>query len=450
MGEIFDLIVIGTGEAGSAAAYTCREAGWTVAIIDKQPFGGTCALRGCDPKKILVGVADLADWYTRMQGRGIVGEHVRIDWPALMRFKRSFTDPVPEDREQGFREAGIVTYHGVARFVDRTTIQADGRTLTGRYIVIAAGARPQTLRIPGEEFLTTSTQFLELEALPVRIVFVGGGYIAAEFAHVAARAGAQVTIIHRGTRPLERFDADLVAQWQRATQEAGIRLELNAAVRAVEKKDNRLIVHAIRGDEEYTWEADMVVHAAGRVPEIDELDLAKGNVQAGTRGVVVNDFLQSASNPVVYAGGDSAATDGLPLTPVAAYDGKVIAANLLRGNHRKPDYSVIPTVVFSLPPLAAVGLSEQAAKDRGLRFTVRHEDTSDWYSSRRIGIKYSSFKVLVDEENERILGAHVFGPHADDVINLFALAMRSEVKASQVRRALYSYPSVSGDVRYMV
>jgi glutathione reductase (NADPH) len=251
-------------------------------------------------------------------------------------------------------------------------------------------------------------------------------------------------------RPLERFDADLVAQWQQATQEAGVRLELYAAVRAVEKKDNRLIVRAIGDDEEYTWEADMVVHAAGRVPEIDELDLAKGNVQAGTRGIIVNDYLQSVSNPAVYAGGDSAASNGLPLTPVAGMDGEVIAANLLHGNQRKPDYSVIPTVVFSIPPLAAVGLSEQAARDRGLKFTVKHEDTSDWYSSRRIGNKYSSFKVLVDEEGDRILGAHVFGPHADDVINLFALAMRSGVKASQVRSALYAYPSVSGDVSYMV
>jgi glutathione reductase (NADPH) len=125
MSKVFDLIVIGTGAAGSTAAYSCREAGWTVAIIDKRPFGGTCALRGCDPKKVLVGVAGLADWYTRMQGHGVAGGHVRIDWPALMRFKRSFTDPVPENREQGFRDAGIITHHGIARFVDRTTIHAD-------------------------------------------------------------------------------------------------------------------------------------------------------------------------------------------------------------------------------------------------------------------------------------------------------------------------------------
>ena len=135
---------------------------------------------------------------------------------------------------------------------------------------------------------------------------------------------------------------------------------------------------------------------------------------------------------------------------MAGSDGKVIAANLLEGNHRRPNYSVVPTVVFSIPPLAAVGLHEDAAKARGLQFTVKHEDTSDWYSSRRIGNRFSSYKVLIERETDRILGAHIFGPHADEVINLFAMAMRAGVKASEVRNVLYAYPSVSGDISYMV
>jgi glutathione reductase (NADPH) len=232
--------------------------------------------------------------------------------------------------------------------------------------------------------------------------------------------------------------------------EASITLELNTAVVAVEKRGNRLMVHAAKDQKQHTYEADLVVHAAGRVPEIDELDLAEGHVKAGERGVIVNEYLQSVSNPAVYAGGDTAATDGLPLTPVAGLDGEVIAANLLHGNQQKPNYSAVPTVVFSIPPLAAVGLREEVARAQGLKFVVKHEDTSDWYSSRRIGNKYSSFKVLIDEEKDRILGAHVFGPHADDVINLFALAMRAGVKASDVRSVLYAYPSVSGDITYMV
>jgi glutathione reductase (NADPH) len=206
----FDLIVIGTGAAGSIAAHKCRKAGWDFAIIDSRPFGGTCALRGCDPKKVLVGAAELIDWTRRMEGKGVSAKSAEIDWPSLMQFKKTFTEPVPQNMKKGYAEAGIVPYHGRTRFLDRTTVRVGDDTLTGRFVLIAAGARPATLGIQGEAYLTRSDQFLELEQLPQRIVFVGGGYISFEFAHVAARAGAQVRIIHRGTRPLEGFDPDLV------------------------------------------------------------------------------------------------------------------------------------------------------------------------------------------------------------------------------------------------
>src|SRR5690348_7836484 len=192
-----DVVVIGTGEAASAVASRCRSAGWQVAVIDSLPFGGTCALRGCDPKKVLVGAADVIDWTRRMQGKGIATQSTRIDWPALMRFKRTFTDPVPESRQHGFDEAGIATFHGRARFVDRTRLQVNENVLSAHFVHIAAGARPAALHIDGEDQLITSDQFLDLDELPKRITFAGGGYISFEFAHLAARAGAEVRIIHR-------------------------------------------------------------------------------------------------------------------------------------------------------------------------------------------------------------------------------------------------------------
>src|SRR5216683_319686 len=194
----FDLIAIGTGAAASAVASRCRLAGWQVAIVDSRPFGGTCALRGCDPKKVLVGAAEVIDWGRRMEGNGIQAQQLQIDWQELMRFKRSFTEPVPKHREEGFAKAGIATFHGRARFVGPSTVQVGEEVLEGRYVVIATGQKPADLKIAGAEHLTTSEQFLELDELPKRILFVGGGYIAFEFAHVAVRAGAQVTIAHRG------------------------------------------------------------------------------------------------------------------------------------------------------------------------------------------------------------------------------------------------------------
>lgn len=445
-----DLIVIGSGSAASAVAYKCRAAGWDVAVIDSRPFGGTCALRGCDPKKVLVGAAELVDWNNRMAGQGVTSKSAQIDWPELMRFKRTFTEPVPQNREKGFSKAGVAAFHGGARFVDQTTIKVNNDTLTGRHVVIATGARPATLNIPGEEHVTTSGQFLELEKLPERIIFVGGGYISFEFAHVAARAGARVRILHRGARPLTGFDPDLVSQLVQATRDIGVDIQLNTAVKAIEKDSDQLLVRASEENGEQTFEADLVVHGAGRVPEIDDLDLENGGVNSGPNGVLVNEYLQSVSNPAVYAAGDAAASGGLPLTPVAGIEGLVVASNLLEGNHRTADYAGVPTVAFTIPPLASVGLQEETARERGLKFKISRGDTSGWYSSRRVGIKQSGFKVLVEEESGRILGAHLFGPHAEEVINIFALAIRLGLRAADLKKMPYAYPSSSSDVSYMV
>lgn len=445
-----DVIVLGTGTAAQTVAYTCREAGWSVAVVDSRPFGGTCALRGCDPKKVLVGVAELVDWSHRMQGKGVLAPGLSLNWPDLIRFKRTFTDPVPEQNEQSFAQAGIITRHGRAHFVDRTSIQVGEDTFVGRHVVIATGARHATLGILGEERLTTSTQFLELGDLPRRIIFVGGGYIAFEFAHIAARAGAYVQVLHRGSRPLKQFDPDLVAELVQATRELGVEVHLNTQVEAIERQGDHLLVHARMGEQEQIIEADLVVHAAGRVPEIDDLDLAAAGVTREQDGVSVNAYLQSVSNPAVYAAGDAVKSGGFPLTPVAGMQGGIVAKNLLEGNQYTPNYAGIPSVVFTTPPLARVGSLEETARAQGLRFTTRHEDTSGWYSSRRVALPHTSYKVLIEEGTERILGAHLLGLHAEEVINLFALAIRTGLRASDLRSMVYAYPTSASDVSSMV
>ena len=156
-----------------------------MAVIDKRPFGGTCALRGCDPKKVLVGAAAVVDWAQRMNGKGVADNGLRIDWPELMRFKRTFTEPAPEARENGFRKAGITAFHGPAHFAGPTSIQIGDDLLEAKHVVVAAGMKPDPLGIIGENLVTISDRFLELESLPPRIIFIGGGYISMEFAHVA-------------------------------------------------------------------------------------------------------------------------------------------------------------------------------------------------------------------------------------------------------------------------
>ena len=227
--SIFDLIVIGTGSAASAAAHECRSKGWSVAIIDSLPFGGTCPLRGCDPKKVLVEAAKIIDSNQRHQNKGIsYSQGINIKWSDLIRFKRTFTEPFPEHRENGYIKAGINVFHGHAKLIGRNNIQVEENNnkkttvLNSRYILIATGAKPMNLNILGSENIITSDGFLEFseDHLPDRIVFVGGGYISFEFAHIAARAGVKkITILHRGKQPLEHFDPDLVNQLvQRSTR----------------------------------------------------------------------------------------------------------------------------------------------------------------------------------------------------------------------------------------
>jgi glutathione reductase (NADPH) len=445
-----DVIVIGTGSAAQAVAYKCRASGWSVAVVDSRPFGGTCQLRGCDPKKVLVGVSELVDWSHRMQGKGISKPSLSITWPDLIRFKRTFTDPAPEENAQAFAQAGIIARHGRAHFVDRTSVDVEGETLVARHVVIAGGARHAPLGIPGEDLLTTSTQFLELEDLPRRIAFVGGGYIAFEFAHIAARAGAEVRVLHRSSRPLPKFDPDLVATLVEATEELGVGVALNTEVVAIERRADHFLVHARAAAEEATFEADMVVHSAGRVPEIDDLDLEAAGVARTAAGVSVNDYLQSVSNPAVYAAGDAVASGGFPLTPVAGMQGAIVASNLIKGNHRMPNYSGIPSVVFTTPPLARVGLTEEVAQAEGLRFATNRGDTSDWYISRRVGLRHTGFKTLVEEETGRILGAHLLGVDAEELINIFGLAISSGIRASDLKHMVFAYPTSASDLSSML
>lgn len=417
-------------------------------MIDKRPFGGTCALRGCDPKKVLVGAAAAVDAVHGLTGKGLRPEGLAIDWAELMAFKRTFTDPYPARREAGLLGAGIEVFHGAARFASPSSVVVGDAALeASRAIVIAAGARPADPSITGREHLRTSDQFLELAALPPSLAFVGGGYISFEFAHVAARAGAHVTILHRGERPLEGFDPDLVDRLVARTRTLGIDVRLGAEVCGIESIGSTFRVVVSTGT---PVDADLVFHGAGRVPDLDGLDLAAAGVRATGRGVEVNEFLQSTSNPKVYAAGDCADTKGPALTPVAGYEARIVAANLLEGQKTTADYTAIPSVAFTLPPLASVGLREGEARAQGLRFSAKLQDTAAWYSSRRLGEEASACKVLVEEETGRILGAHLLGPHADEVINLFTLAMRAGVTADAFKRVIWAYPTNGSDTAYMV
>ena len=412
----------------------------------------------------------------------------------MIRFKRTFTDPFPKSREDGYINAGIVPFHGHARFVGPTTVKVEKvhsnsnndnnddndntSVLNGRHVLIATGSKPMNLSVPGSENITTSDQFLDFgyDRLPDRIVFIGGGYISFEFAHIAARAGAKVTILHRGKRPLEHFDPDLVNRLVERSRDIGIDVRLRSEVKSIDKlssilssspsttrsndHSHKLIVHYSsldnpkhtgNNDQMSKVQTDMVVHGAGREPNIDTLDLNAAGIEYTHRGITVNQYLQSISNPSVYAAGDAAANMGLPLTPVASYDGAVVANNLIKGNTLKSNYTGLPSVVFTIPPLVSIGMQEKEAKEKGLRVKINYQDTSGWASNRRVGETCAAFKVLVDEDTNKILGAHILGPHADEIINIFSIAIRLGLTTKDLNDPiLYTYPTNSSDILYML
>lgn len=452
MSQDFDLVVLGSGPSASQVAVTCAEAGWKVAVVDTRAPGGTCALHGCNPKKVLTNAADLADWARRSDGELVSRQGLRIDWPQLIRFKQTFTEPVTPGTLKKFEKKGITFLRGEPVFADRHTLSVDNQKLQTRHVVIGTGAKPAPLTFPGAEFVLTSDDFLELPRLPPRVLFIGGGYISLEFACVAALAGAAVRVLEQGDRPLKGFDPQLVKQFVDGLNPEEIDVVTQCEVQRVEQlQDGSLRVHSQHRQESRVDVVDLVVHGAGRVAVVDGLNLEAAGVEYSSRGIRVNEHLQSVSCPSIYAAGDVLDRALPQLTPVANEDGRTIAHNLLHpDNLRQPDYGPVPKAVFTVPQIAAVGLSEEDAREQGLQFDIQEDDTSTWGSNRKLGSPPAGFRILVEQKTGRLLGAHLLGPAAAETINLFALAMKFNLTAKDLKSCLFVFPTAASDVRQMV
>lgn len=269
-------------------------------------------------------------------------------------------------------------------------------------------------------------------------------------AHIAARAGSEVTILDKGNRPLKGFDPDLVDKLLERSRMAGIEIRLKTELKSIENRNGDFVVSADADGSNTESIVDLVVHGAGRVPAIDELNLDAAGILASKKGVAVNTHLQSISNPAIYAAGDAADTPGARLTPVAVFEGKVAASNMLKGNQAAPDYSGVPSVVFTIPELARVGLLESEAKAQGRDVSVKFTDTGGWYSNMRVGETCAAAKIISDSKSDEILGAHMLGPEYAEMINFFGLAIRLSLKTSDLKKMVSAYPSVSSDIGSML
>jgi glutathione reductase (NADPH) len=448
MTERYDVIIVGGGNAGFGVSSVAAEAGKRVAIVEARDFGGTCPNRGCTPKKVLVAAAHALHEIETARVHGIEVGAPRLDWARLIDREKEMIGAIPEAMEGLARKRGDV-YRGRAHFVAPNAVAVSGSILEGEHIVIATGSKPRPLPIPGAEHLITSDEILSERSLPNEVVFVGGGVIAMEFGHVYARAGAKVTILEALPRLLPRIDADAVEQLRRESERVGIEIKTGIEVRKITQAGGRLRVRYALDGAEAIVEAERVVNGTGRVADVDGLELDAGNVAHDGIRIEVDEYLRSTTNPRVWVAGD-ALVGPAQLSPLATYEGHVVGRNIVNGPNETPDYRSVPNLVFTVPALASVGLTEDEARSADLQVDVVVNDMTNWFSSLTYGEAVAWAKVLVEAESGRIVGAHLVGHRGEELIHLFQLAMKHGITAGQLKDTVFGFPTFASDLKSLV
>ena len=447
--EQFDVVILGGGNAGIGVTGPVRRAGMSVAMIEQDLLGGTCPNRGCTPKKVLVAAGHALHEIERAAVHHIAVGKPRLDWAALIDREKEMIKDIPANLARSMAKRDVEIIKGHAVFAGPNLIRVGSRELEARHIVIATGSRPRPLPIPGAELMITSGEILSERDLPASVIFVGGGVISLEFGHVYARTGTDVTILEALPQLLPAMDADAVARLQTESERIGISVKTTVSVKRIEPANGRLRVIFSHGGAEHAIEADRVVNGAGRVANVDTLDLAAGNVEHANGRVAVDRHLRSTSNPLVHVCGDAVPTSP-QLSPIATYEGDIVGRNIVEGAKYSPDYAAMATSVYTVPALAAVGLTEAAARQKDFAIDVHANDMHDWFSAKTYAETVAWSKIIVDQATDRILGAHFVGHSGQELVNLFGLAMRFGLTAAQIRDNVYAYPTFSSDIKHML
>ncbi len=450
--DTFDVIVIGTGTAGQSAAFDLTAEGLEVAIVENSATpGGTCALRGCQAKKWFYEVAELVARCRHLQGIGITNPP-QVDWRQILTEKNAFTAKVPDQTRTNLKGNGITYIDGEAVFVDKTTITVNEQHLKADFFIIATGAKTMTLPFDGNEHMLTSDDFLELQALPKRIAFIGGGFISFEFAHFAARLGSSkgnIHILEAQDRVLGPFDGDMVEQLVAASEADGIRIHTDISIVSIDKHNAEYTVVFESGEK---LPVDLVVNGAGRVPNIDTLNLDAAGVKYTKRGIAVDKHMQSA-NEHIFAAGDC--VDSVQLARVADMEGHVAAQSIIvakqGGTKTTIDYSANPAVLFTYPQLGMLGKTEEQLKEEKKSYWKSYDTRLTWPTYQRVGLKYAAYKILVDEQ-DHIIGAHFLSDNTTGLLNTFKQAMLDKTPLAELHRnsIMSPYPSRESDIISML
>lgn len=444
----YDVFVIGTGIAGQTSAKICAQNGMKVAVADNRGFGGTCAIRGCDPKKVLLQFSELVHKSHLLKNHGI-SKIPKISWKKVQKLKASFTDPVPKSTEKNLTELGIDLFHQSPVFQNENQVLVEGKLVSADTFVIATGMIPRELKINGNELLKVSDDILNLKKLPESATFIGSGYVGMEFACMMAMMGTKVTIIEQSEEALNQFDNYLVEKLVSSLENIGITFIFNAEVTSVEKLKKNLKVHYKLKGKNKSLKSRKVFNTAGRIPSIDMLELSKANIKSDQSGVLVDDFLQSVSNPNVYACGD-VSSKSLPLTPLSGLQGYIVGNNIIKKQSKKFEVPCIPSTVFTNPNLSSVGYSEEEAQNRYKNVKIYKGDAGNWYNAKKENNPIYAYKILVNERTEEIVGAHLLSSEANETINIFSMAIQQKMTVSEFKKQMFTYPSYSIDLKSML
>ncbi|MDA2919052.1 NAD(P)/FAD-dependent oxidoreductase [Desulfobacterota bacterium AH_259_B03_O07] len=434
----YDLLVIGAGTAGKSAALKAVSLGAHSAIVEENGFAGTCLGKGCVPKKILVSTVELY-WRTKHAGQlGLTRvESLGIDWATITAWKDQMVESFSSDTKSLLERQGIKVFQGAPKFTGKNKLTIGDRIITAEKFVIATGSIPARPTIEGIEWAITSEEFIDLKSFPKRMVVIGGGLIAMEFGFCLARAGVKVAILQRGSVVIPHTDDEIRDALIEIGREAGMEFHTNVSVNRISK--DRTVEANVNGTVE-NFPSDLVLVATGRPPNVANLNLGEAGVELEQGGVKVNEYLQSTSAPHVYAAGDVL---GKPQhTPVAWYEGPIAAQNALNGNEHKVDLSLLPTVAYTIPALGQVGLTEADARKRGYKVAVKR---LPFAMSPAVVTNDTEglVKIVYDEETEKLLGVHILGARAEDIIQIAAVAMRGGLTLKDIGTMHHAFPTIS-------
>lgn len=437
MDQQFDLVVIGGGSGGVAAARRAAGYGAKVALVERDRLGGTCVNRGCIPKKLLMYASQYRHAFDLAEAFGWTAGEARFDMSRWQDAKSAELDRLESIYRGLLGDTKVAVFRGLAEIVDLHRVQVGNQALTYERLLIATGSRPAVAPIPGLEGALTSDDVLNLRVVPKRMAIIGAGYIGVEFASMFARLGSEVSLFFRSANPLRGFDEDLRVRLSAALEHAGVRVFSSTDVESVAKAEGGYLLR-FSGDRSAAFDA--VLNATGRIPNTDQLDLVRLGLAVPPGAAIPVNAYSETTAPGIYAVGD--VTDRINLTPVAIAEGRAFADTVFGGQDVPFHDDQVATAVFTDPPIGTVGLSEQeaAARRATIIYASQFRPMALAFSGRK---EYSHIKLVVDAKSDRVLGIHMIGSDAPEIIQSLAVSLRSNVTKHQFDQTIAVHPTTA-------